>query len=239
MSDAASREAGAKGRKTRIPGGIARDIGIAIVGGALAPGELLEGEIAASERFKVSRTAYREAIRILNAKGLVDSRPKAGTKVSHPSNWHLLDPDVLVWLFEGSATHETVLQIFELRKIVEPRIAALAAERRTPEALEAMRDALERMDRFTLSSTEGRNADQAFHAALIEASGNPFLTSLSSGIGAAVTATTAYKSRVNRLRRDAVPDHRHVYEAIAASDPFGAHAAMKKLVDLACDEALE
>lgn len=225
-------------KKARIPASIAKDLGVAIVTGMLAPGVLLEGEIAASERLKVSRTAYREAVRILNAKGLVVSQPKTGTKVSAPSNWHLLDPDVLVWMFENGPTHEIVLQIFELRRIVEPRIAALAAERRSPEALQAMRSALERMRQFKLSSVEGRQADQDFHAALIEAAGNSFLTSLSSGIGAAVTATTAYKSRSNRLRRDAIPDHQTVYEAIAASDPFGAHSAMKLLVDLACDEAL-
>ncbi|PZU08795.1 FadR/GntR family transcriptional regulator [Sphingomonas sp.] len=238
MAKEVSSPAGAGGKKTRIPGGIAKNLGMAIVSGQLSPGALLEGEIAASERLKVSRTAYREAVRILNAKGLVESRPKAGTRVSQPSSWHLLDPDVLAWVFEENPTHDVVLQIFELRRIVEPRIAALAAERRTPAGLEKMREALERMDRFKLTNVEGRRADQDFHAALIEAAGNLFLTSLSSGIGAAVTATTAYKSRWDRLRRDAVPDHRDVYEAIAASDVFGAHAAMKRLVDLACEEAL-
>jgi hypothetical protein len=56
------------------------------------PGDILDGEIDASDRLEVSRTAYREAVRILAAKGLVESRPKVGTRVSLPERWHLLDP---------------------------------------------------------------------------------------------------------------------------------------------------
>ena len=63
-------------------------------------GHILNGEVDASDRLKVSRTAYREAVRILAAKGLVESRPKVGTRVSPPERWHLLDPDVLSWIFE-------------------------------------------------------------------------------------------------------------------------------------------
>ena len=72
----------ARPKSLRLHGTVARDLGIRIVTGKLQPGELLEGEIAASEQFKVSRTAYREAIRIVAAKGLVHSRHKIGTQVS-------------------------------------------------------------------------------------------------------------------------------------------------------------
>src|SRR6266550_1515450 len=82
-------------RALRLHGTIARKLGIAIVSGEYAPGDLLDSEIAASEQFEVSRTAYREAVRILAAKGLVDARPKVGTRVKPQSDWHLLDPDVL------------------------------------------------------------------------------------------------------------------------------------------------
>lgn len=224
--------------KIRISGGVAQQLGVAIVRGELAPGALLEGEIVASERLKISRTAYREAVRILGAKGLVETRPKTGTQVSQPADWHLLDPDVLSWLFDNDPSEDIVQQIFELRGVVEPRLAALAAARRSKGQLDRMADALERMAAFTLMTAEGRQADQEFHAAIIEACGNAFMASLTGGIGAAVTLTTSYKSRASRLLRDAIPDHREVYEAIAAADPFEAHAAMKRLVDQAMDEAL-
>ena len=83
----------AASRKPRIPGKIAAKIGTKIVSGRLLPGVALDGEIEASEVLRVSRTAYREAIRILIAKGLVQSRPKFGTRVTDAAQWHLLDPD--------------------------------------------------------------------------------------------------------------------------------------------------
>jgi DNA-binding FadR family transcriptional regulator len=73
--------------KLRIPGTIARDLGIRIVSGTLRPGSILEREADASEQRKVSRSAYREAMRILVAKGLVESKPKVGTRVNERSAW--------------------------------------------------------------------------------------------------------------------------------------------------------
>ena len=95
------------------------------------PGFLLENEIAGSARFGVSRAAYREAVCILIAKGPVNSRPKVGTRVGDPQELHLLDPDVLSWLFELDASDKLPGDLFELRQMVEPQAAALAARRYT------------------------------------------------------------------------------------------------------------
>ena len=217
----------------RIHGTVARDIGVSIVSGRVQPGELLLSEVVASDRLQVSRTAYREALRILAAKGLVESRPKTGTRVSARSGWHLLDPDVLSWIFENEPGDDLIASLFELRRIVEPEAARLAAGRRHDGQLRAMADALDGMARHTLACEAGRDADQAFHAALIDASGNPFLASLTSGVGAAVAWTTIFKQRAMPLPRDPVPDHRQVYEAIADGDAAAAHRAMTELVDMA------
>ena len=107
---------------------------VEIVGGARKPGEVLGGEIEASAALGVSRTAYREAIRILSAKGLVESRPKAGTRVLPRRFWNVLDPDVLAWTFEGEPDTEFILDLFELRAVVEPAASALAALRRSSAA---------------------------------------------------------------------------------------------------------
>src|SRR3546814_4843826 len=115
----------------RIHGSVARDLGIAIVSGRYAPGDSLRGEIEASERLNISRTAYREALRILSAKGLVESRPKTGTKVSARVKWHMLDPDVLQWIFEFQPNDCMLERLFDMRRAVEPEEAALAATRRT------------------------------------------------------------------------------------------------------------
>ena len=217
----------------RLHGTIARDIGVRIVTGRLAPGGVLDGEIAASEQLKVSRTAYREALRILAAKGLVESRPKLGTRVSDPGAWHLLDPDVVSWIFSAHPDERLLNGLFELRTIVEPAAAALAATRRTQEQLHSLRRALDDMAAESLAVDAGRQADRRFHSLLLEASGNPFLASLTSGIAAAVTWTTIFKQRAAPLRRDPLPDHQRVYEAVERRDPAAARAAMTDLVRLA------
>lgn len=217
----------------RIHGTIARDLGIRIVSGAVAPGDLLDGEIAASGSLNVSRTAYREALRMLAAKGLVESRPKTGTRVSSRDQWQLLDPDVLSWVFHTEPDERLIGALFELRKIVEPAAAQLAAQRRSAAHVDAMRNALTDMADHTLATDAGRDADQRFHAALLDASGNPFLVTLTSGVGAAVAWTTVFKQRNSPLRRDPQPDHVRVFEAVAAGDPAAAYAAMTDLVDMA------
>lgn len=225
--------------KIRIPGKIAAEIGCKIVSGRLKAGSLLDGEIEASGDRNVSRSAYREAIRILVAKGLVQSRPKIGTRVTETSEWHLLDPDVLSWIFVREPPRNLLVSLFELRKLVEPEAAALAAQRRSLEQMNRMGAALEVMARETLHTEQGRAADRDFHAILLSASANPFLVSLSSSVTAAVTWSTMFKERTQRLRRDAVPDHIKIYEAIAARDPGAARAAMINLIDLALSDVVQ
>jgi DNA-binding FadR family transcriptional regulator len=220
-------------RRLRLHGTIAQELGTLIVSGRLEPGGLLDNEIEASDRLKVSRTAYREAVRILAAKGLVEARPKVGTRVSPVHHWHLLDPDVLAWIFAGEPDPELITALFELRRIVEPQAAALAAARRTPADLKVMERALEAMVTYSLAHEAGRAGDQEFHAALLSASGNPFLESLTGGIAAAVARTTIFKQRHQPLARDPVPDHMSVYEAIKNRKPKRAQQAMARLIDLA------
>ena len=220
-------------RALRLHGAIAREVGVAIVQGRYRPGDVLDGEVEASERRKVSRTAYREAVRILSAKGLVHSRPRVGTRVSAIEEWHLLDPDVLSWAFSGEPEPDVLHGLFELRTVVEPAAAALAAQRRSQRLLDSMRRALDTMTQQTLAAEAGRAADQEFHAALLLATGNPFIVSLTKGVTAAVNALTEFKQRIAPLTRDPVPDHVRVYDAIAAKDPEGARSAMGELIRLA------
>jgi DNA-binding FadR family transcriptional regulator len=221
----------------RLHGAIAREIGVAIVSGDHAPGAILENEVSASERLAVSRSAYREAIRMLAAKGLVESRPKTGTRVSVMSRWNLLDTEVLAWIFQGgSPKPELVRGLFELRSIVEPAAAALAAERRDAEDLSRMRKALQAMERHGVAVEAGRNADREFHDSVLAATRNPPLISLSSSIGAAVRWTTVFKQRRRALPRDPMPEHWRVFDAIAAGVPEPARIAMSALVAQALED---
>ncbi|HEY0198769.1 MAG TPA: GntR family transcriptional regulator, partial [Rhodanobacter sp.] len=77
-----------------LHGHVVHELGQRIVGGELRPGELLPREETLAEQMEVSRTALREAMKVLSAKGLVESRPKVGTRVRDPRFWHQLDADV-------------------------------------------------------------------------------------------------------------------------------------------------
>jgi DNA-binding FadR family transcriptional regulator len=226
-------------RSLRLHGTVARELGIRIVSGVLQPGEILEGEIAASVQFNVSRTAYREAIRILAAKGLVNSRPKIGTQVSLRREWHLLDPDVLSWIFVGEPDKGLIASLFELRRIVEPDAARLAATRRTPEQLARMKAGLDGVAQHGFATEIGRRCDEEFHSTLLEASANDFIVSLTSGVAAAIAITTAFKQHRLPAPHDALPVHLAVYEAIEAQDAGGAHDAMARLVDRGFSDTME
>lgn len=220
----------------RLPGSIADDLGTAILGGRYKPGTTFPGEIEASKKFRVSRSAYREAIRILAAKGLVESRPKTGTIVSAPNSWHLLDPEVLGWAFKSEPDQSLLWALFELRMMIEPPTAELAAHRRSYAQLAAMQSALEMMQRRGLSVEQGRLADRLFHQTLLEATGNGFVIALSAGISAAIHWTTIYKTRASALPRDPLPAHERVFEAVRLQQPAQARQAMIELVQFALDD---
>jgi DNA-binding FadR family transcriptional regulator len=218
------------GRPKGLHSGIAHDLGVAIVSGRYPPGSLLSGEERFSAENNVSRGTYREAIRALAAKGLVYSRTKSGTRVSERSSWNMLDLDVLAWMFESEPSETFVRSIFELRELVEPGAAALAAVRRDGRELAQMGHALEEMQRWTLQSAEGRAADQTFHHLILTATRNEPLVTLSTSIAAAVEWTTMFARNVRGSVRDPMPDHRAVFEAIADSDGPAARARMADLV---------
>jgi DNA-binding FadR family transcriptional regulator len=220
----------------RLRGAVANKLGIAILSGEFAPGETLPGEILFAEELNVSRGAYREAIQALTAKGLVESRPKAGTRVLPRQRWNLLDPDVLTWAFTGEPDAQLIRSLFELRLVIEPAAAALAAVRRDKSDLKVMRNALAAMKRHSLATDQGRQADRAFHDTILQATRNDAMVVLSASIGSAVNWTTQYKQRLRALPRDPIPDHITVFNAIAAEDADAASAAMKTLVELALED---
>jgi len=220
----------------RLRGAVAHKLGVAIMSGEFAPGDTLSGEIAFSEALNISRSAYREAIQVLTAKGLVESRPKAGTRVLPRHRWNLLDPDVLAWAFMGEPDERLIRSLFELRLIFEPAAAGLAAVRRDRDDIKAMKDALAGMRRHSLANEQGRAADRQFHDAILQATRNDALIVLSASIGAAVSWTTQFKQRSRALPRNPIPDHVLVYDAIVAGDADAANAAMRNLVELALED---
>jgi len=210
----------AEGKARREPTHVkvSRDLGVAIVTGQHPPGKVLPGEIEIAEKFGVSRSVVREALRMLSARGLIESRPKTGTRVKSRESWHLLDPILLEWMFEAAPPASFVRALFELRLIVEPAAAELAAKKKTARQLAVMGHSIEEMAKHKLNTPEGQLADQEFHAAILEATDNELLVNLSASIGAAVRWTTHFKYRSSKHPRDPIEEHRQLFEAIADGD---------------------
>ncbi len=217
-------------RSMRIHQAVAQKLGSEILEGKYPPESLFPGEIEHSAFLNVSRTPYREAIRTLVAKGLLESRPRTGTRVTRRDRWNLLDPDILAWMFSSTPDKQFIHDLFELRNVLEPTAAMMAAKRRTQEQLLRIESALKAMQNLGLASIGGQEADQQFHAEILLAAGNQALSTLTSSVGAAVRWTTHYKQSSSVAPRDPFPEHEAVYLAIANSDPDAAKAAMEYLV---------
>lgn len=215
--------------KSSIHQRIAHDLGVAIVTGQHRPGDILATELGASDKLSVSRSAYREAIRVLASKGLVESRQRTGTVVMPITRWALLDPDVMEWMFEGGASASVLEGLVEMRLIIEPAIAALAAQRRTLAQIGKMREALQDMERFGLSSDKGQIANRRFYEEVLQATANPPLVNLGNSLGTFVLWYTECQGG-GTSPRDTIREHWLLFDAIAAGAADEARSAMETLI---------
>ena len=200
--------------------------------GRILAGEIGEGDTldlpALREELDVSLTALREALKVLSAKGMIDARQKRGTFVQPRSSWNLLDTDVMRWQTQADADHGLFDELTEMRVIVEPAAARLAAERATDADIEALSGALDRMAAARDLAATVR-ADLEFHRLLMAATHNAFLTQVERII--AIGLAERDKLVHGRVEDDPVPSHRAVLDAIKAREPEAAYEAMRALVD--------
>jgi DNA-binding FadR family transcriptional regulator len=175
----------------------------------------------------VSRTALREAVKVLAAKGLVEVRRKTGTRVRPQHDWNALDPDVLNWLFSGKGFAVGIHDLLELRLIIEPAGARLAAQRATAEHLAAIEGALESMHTAVADSESSVEPDLQFHLAILEATENAFMRPFGALIQEALRASFKLTNRDRPAFEKSLRRHRDVFEAIRDRDPEAAEAAMR------------
>ncbi|WP_233604692.1 FadR/GntR family transcriptional regulator [Micromonospora sp. HM5-17] len=211
-----------------LHGEVVERLGRRILTGDLAEGETLDVPGIEVE-LDVSRTVLREALRVLKAKGLVDARPKRGTFVQPRSEWRLLDPDVVRWRFEGLPDSQFLDDFAEVRGILEPASARLAALRRTDSDIAALERALELMAAAAGGDGDAVEADLAFHRALLVATHNELLVSMD------VVLETGLAARDRMVHGavqddDPTPAHAAVLSAIRARDAEGAAAAVTALL---------
>ncbi|MBN8997421.1 MAG: FadR family transcriptional regulator [Rhizobiales bacterium] len=219
-------------------GQVVHAVGPRILSGDLAPGEALPNEATWADQLGVSRTILREATKVLISKGLLESRPKTGTRVRPAEAWNLLDPDVLTWQLERRPRERFVREIFELRRAFEPSVAALAASRASPAELREMAEVLDLMEEAGDDGQRFIGPDTRFHRIILEAAHNGMLRSLSGIIDTALTLSMYLSLDNPRGQRHAMPLHRAIHRAFLRRDPKAAHAAMDRLIDEAEEDAL-
>jgi DNA-binding FadR family transcriptional regulator len=214
----------------RITRSIVDAIGISIVTGQHAPNELLPVETAMAARYEASRSVLREAIKVLNAKGLVTARPRAGTFVTPPSEWNLFDPDVLRWTLYGGFSLPLLIEFTEVRLGIEPMAAALAASRADEENIILIEKGYERMVAAEIGQDDRLASDVAFHLAILDASGNRFYRRLKPLVSTALHFSIGLTNTLSHDHDVKLEAHRRVLQAIKLSDPPAARAALELLL---------
>jgi DNA-binding FadR family transcriptional regulator len=210
-----------------LHGELVHDIGLRIVRGELPPGSSIAAEIDTTA--DVSRTVVREAIKVLAAKGLVVARPKTGTQVRERRYWNLIDPDVLAWRLEAEPGDGLFVHVFELRRLLEPAAAALAASRATEAEVEQLAAAYAQMEATVADDPDAYiAADLRFHSIVLEACHNELLAHLGSTLRAVFRASF---TRTHGLAAETLPMHGSVLAAIQSGDGPQAEAAMRALLD--------
>jgi DNA-binding FadR family transcriptional regulator len=213
----------------KLHGQVTHELGRRIVGGLYPPGSRLPNEEDLCQELGVSRSALREATKALAAKRLIEARPRIGTTVRPPLSWNTLDPDVLAWRCATLPDAGFFSQLTEMREMIEPHGAALAARHRSPDQLAAIEAAYQRMaDAATLEDWVA--ADLAFHSALLHASNNLLLIPLVAVIGSALETLLSQTARRATDFKIALPDHKRVLDAVAQQDPNAAFHGMSLLL---------
>lgn len=222
---------GGSGNKTNLHGQIAEHLGVSILSGKISPGEVLPTEAGLGASLHVSRTAIREAIKVLTSKGLIEVRRKTGTRVRPKKDWNALDPDVVAWQFSGGGLPAAITDLLELREMIEPICARMAAERATTEEVAGIETALIEMERSVGKTTASVDADLLFHLAILEATHNSFMRPFGALIQAALRASFRETNREPAAYRQTLLKHRVVLTAIKNKSPLAAEEAMRAVLN--------
>jgi len=217
-------------RKSNLSFQVTKELGRAIVRGDYGPSDALPTEAELCLKFSVSRTAVREAVKMLAAKGLVSSKPRQGIRVMPEEDWNILDADLLSWSLEGTPSRAVFKEFFELRVAVEPEAAALAARYSSPEHQQAIADAVEAMRSATPNSDAAIAADVDFHVALLRATENRFYIRLRDFIRTALSITIHFTDPGANKYEATVKDHEKILRAIEDGDVELAHERMRTLI---------
>jgi GntR family transcriptional regulator, galactonate operon transcriptional repressor len=215
-----------------LHGQMVEQIGARIVRGHYEPGAALYAE-ALEQEFGVSKTVVREALRVLAAKGLVETRQKRGTVVRPRREWGLLDSDVLRWQGGNEPDFTFLENLAEVRAIIEPAAARLAAQRRTEADLTAMDDALAAMVAADADAISA--ADVRFHRGVLDAAHNELLGQMEVVLAVGLQLRDEFVHH-SQGPSDSIPAHRALLEAIRAQDEVLAGKTVEDLLAQASED---
>jgi len=198
-----------------------------IVRGDYPSGSALPAEHALCDAFSVSRTVVREAVKVLQEKGLVQIRQGSGTQVLPAASWNMLDELVLAATIDEDESLGVLDDLVVTRRLLESDMAHVAARAADGAALDRMRELVDRMDELVDEPESYHEHDRAFHDTVMRASGNRIARAVVRSLESQVINTARYMGRTERSLCEASNrGHRRVFECIAARDPEGAAAAM-------------
>ncbi len=209
---------------------VAGEIGRLIVSSAYAPGQLVEDEVSLAERYQVSRSVIRDAVKILVGKGLLEVRRGIGTRVRSRQSWGLLDDDVLAWALSAPPDADMLRKLMDVRRIFEPKAARWAAENASTEARGDIEAAMCAMEAEQGSVESFVGADARFHRSILRATGNEFLMALEGVIYSTLLSSIRLTNADPRDNSTSVPFHREVCDAIIAADGRQAEYLMEQLL---------
>lgn len=216
---------------------VINEVGRAIVSGEMPVGSSLPGDAEMMDRFGVSRTVLREALKTLEAKGLVEARAKVGTRVLPQSRWNLFDRQILTWKLESGPSPAFLADFRLVRRGLELQAARQAAANREAEHVRLLYYWLNQRSVMTHQPEPFAMAEFEIHRVIAEASGNPFLRAatalLEFGIAHAVQGrlTSDLLAPPEGLAAARTPHYEALVAAIEKGDPDHAAAAMDRLLD--------
>ena len=208
---------------------LAEKIGQRILAGEYEAGSILPGEIELGEQFGVSRTAVREAVKMLAAKGMLLPRPRIGTRVMPQTNWNFLDQELLTWWMTRDNFDQVMEHFLILRRLLEPQACSLAAMNASEKQRALLASLMAEMRELHEDFNRERwiQVDTQFHQLIYEASGNPFLMSFAN------LFSSVYHSYFRSITGDEViklQHHQNIVDTILAGDSQGALVACQVLL---------
>jgi DNA-binding FadR family transcriptional regulator len=217
--------------RNSLHGEIVAELGKRIIGGVYQPGDALPTEAELGSMFGVSRNGIREAVKVLASKGLIRSRTKHGISVRPRDDWNMLDPEILRWCVATGPTKAFTRSVYEVRKVIEPGAASIAATHASPQSIARIDEAFADMSAAPGDSRQASEADLRFHLAILEATDNSFIRSFGVLIETALASTIQTQNARPGAFERSRPLHGAVLEAIRRRDPEGARVAMNNLLD--------